>query len=105
MEAIDYQRRAAVLARRWASANPFRSASLQGLPGLSFVIADQIYSPNLVSNGTVSDVGQGNLAVGDNNALGISSLVHDAKPEGVTVEAQDQISEVDLNPLQALAYE
>jgi trimeric autotransporter adhesin len=78
------------------------SAAVLGLPGLSFVIADQYYSPDLASNGTVSDVGQGTF-VAASNVAEISSFVQDAAAEGVTVEIQDYAISEDLSPLQVLA--
>jgi hypothetical protein len=78
------------------------SATLLGLPSLSFAIADQYFSPNLAGSGTVSDVGQGTF-VSDSNVTDVGSFVQDAKAEGVGVEIQDYAITEDLNPLQVLA--
>jgi hypothetical protein len=76
-------------------------AALQGLPGISYVIADQYFSPRLTDASTVSETGQ--VAGADTPVNEVASLVNDAGTEGVQVEIQDAPDASDLNPLQALA--
>lgn len=76
-------------------------AAQQGLPGISFIIADQYFSPVLTTGTTVSATGQDPGAYVPVNT--VASLVKDAGAEGVQVEIQDGADATDLNPLQALA--
>jgi hypothetical protein len=76
-------------------------AARQGLPGISYIIADQYFSPILTTGTTVSETGQDPGAYVSVNA--VASLARDAGAEGVQVEIQDGADATDLNPLQALA--
>jgi hypothetical protein len=77
-------------------------AALQGLPGISYVIADQYFSPILTGPSTVNETAQAPAGV-DTPVNEVASLVKDAGAEGIQVEIQDPADATDLNPLQALA--
>jgi hypothetical protein len=76
-------------------------AAQQGLPGISYIIADQYFGPNPTGGPTAGESAQ--QANADTPANDVASLIRDAGADGVKVEIQDSASDTDLNPLQALA--
>jgi hypothetical protein len=77
------------------------AAARQALPGLSYIIADQYFSPTLVGGSTVSATGHADGA--DTTLNEVASLIKDAAAVGIQVEIQNSADASDLNPLQALA--
>ncbi len=79
-----------------------QAAAKAGLPGISYAVTDQYYSPVLnAATGAVSIAG---TAPGQNTILNAyTSFAAVAQSAGVAVEMAAEASDADLNPLQVLA--
>jgi hypothetical protein len=77
------------------------SAAAQGLPGLSYVVADQYYSPQLVS-GSATAISAGKTP-GDTTYNQFAAFMNVANASGIAVHPSVTTSDADLNAVQALA--